>query len=326
MLEIIKQKYNIIRQIGRGGMAHIYLASERGRDQKFAIKVIEPSSRNDIIKQKRFEHEIQVLKCINSPYVAKIHDAQMNDNYAFMVMEYVDGFILRDYIVKYSRLTVDMVVDFTMQLTLGFDEIHNNNVIHRDIKSQNIIVGRNGRVKIIDFGIALSEDSERLTKTNMLIGSPHYVSPELIDQEVPTFQADIYALGVLMYEMLVGDVPFKGKDSLAVLKKHQSLSIPRVSKASPNVPQSVENIIIKATAKNKKQRYNTMYDFYLDLKTCLHKNRLNEKLFVLDQIKPKRSLIELVNSKGMTWIIVSLFVVLLIAITILVTISLTGDL
>ena len=317
MLEIIKKRYNIIRKIGKGGMADIYLATQKGNDKKIAIKVMEPSSRNDLIKQKRFEHEIKILKVIDSPYVAKMFDAEITENYAYIVMEYVDGYILRDYVVKYTRLTIDKTVDFMKQLTLGFDEIHNNNVIHRDIKSQNIMVGPNGRIKIIDFGIAINDETERLTKTNILIGSPQYVSPELINQEDPTHYADIYALGVLMYEMLTGDVPFKGKDPLAILKKHQNVEVPKITKAFPNVPQSIENIIAKATAKNKKLRYNTMFDFYLDLKSCLDQNRANEKPVDLKRKKPKKSFIDIINSKFLGGIIIAILFLVIVSLIII---------
>lgn len=321
MIELLKDKYNIIRKIGQGGMALIYLAQDKFTNEKVAIKVVEPSTLNDFVKRKRFEQEIRLMKKVDSPYVVKLFEAEVNEKYAYIVMEYVDGYILKDYISTRTHLTVDEAIDFAGQLALGFDEIHKAGVIHRDIKSQNVMVTDNGRIKIVDFGIAIDDETEKLTKTDMLIGSPQYVSPELINQEKPTVASDVYAFGILLYEMVAGEVPFTGKDPVETLRKHQERDMPRITKSFTNVPQSVENTIIKCTAKKPEQRFESMYAIYKDLKTVLSLERANEQLINLDNRK-KKSFIELVNSK---WTIVGMTIILaIILIVLIVVIAMKG--
>lgn len=321
MIELLKDKYNIIRKIGQGGMALIYLAQDKVTNDKVAIKVVEPNTLNDLVKRKRFEQEIRLMKKVDSPYVVKLFEAEVTEKYAYIVMEYVDGYILKDYISTRTHLTVDEAVDFAGQLALGFDEIHKAGVIHRDIKSQNVMVTDNGRIKIVDFGIAIDDETEKLTKTDMLIGSPQYVSPELINQEKPTVASDVYAFGILLYEMIAGEVPFTGKDPIETLRKHQLKEMPKITKSFTNVPQSVENTIIKCTAKKPEQRFDSMYAIYKDLKTVLSLERANEQLINLDS-KKKKSFIELVNSK---WTIVGMTIILaIILIVLIVVIALKG--
>lgn len=321
MIELLKDKYKIIRQAGEGGMAQIYLALDKETNKEVAIKVLEPNSLRDKTKQKRFFHEIRLLKRVDSPYVVKLFDAEISDHNCYITMEFVDGYILKTYIKNRSRLTVDEAVDFTKQMALGFDEIHKNGIVHRDIKSQNIMVTDNGRIKIIDFGIAVDSESEDLTKTDMLIGSPQYVSPELIRQEEPTPQSDIYALGILLYEMLAGDVPFSGTDPQSTLLKHRDKPMPRISQSFENVPQSVENIIIKATAKNPQYRYASMYDMFLDLKKCLDPEQMNVEKIEPDG-KKKKTMIEIINSRGM--LIAMIIFLLLVVLTLIVVFALEG--
>lgn len=310
MIELLKDKYKIIRHAGQGGMAEIYLAQDKETGKEVAIKILEPESLRDKTKQKRFYHEIRLLKKVDSPYVVKLFDAEISPNNCYITMEFVDGYILKNYIKNRSRLTVDEAVDFAKQMALGFDEIHKNGIIHRDIKSQNIMVADNGRIKIIDFGIAVDEDSEQLTRTDMLIGSPQYVSPELIRQEEPSFQSDIYALGILLYEMLAGEVPFSGTDSHATLLKHRDKPMPRITQSFENVPQSVENIILKATAKNQQHRYTSMYGMFLDLRKCLEPEQMNVGLIELDG-KKKKTFIDIINSR-VTLIVMIVFLLLVV--------------
>lgn len=316
MIELLKDKYKISRQVGQGGMAEIFHAFDKETGKEVAIKVLDPESLRDKTKQKRFYHEIRLLKKIDSPYVVKLFDAEIAPNNCYITMEYVDGYILKDYVRNRSRLTVDEAVDFAKQMALGFDEIHKNGIIHRDIKSQNVMVADNGRIKIIDFGIAVDSDSEHLTRTDMLIGSPQYVSPELIRQEEPTFQSDIYALGILLYEMLAGEVPFSGTNAQDTLLKHRDKAMPRISQLFENVPQSVENVILKATAKKQEQRYASMYDMFLDLKKCLEPEQMNVSMIQLDG-KPKKTFIDIINSRAT---LIAMIIFLLLVVLALITV------
>lgn len=307
MFEKLTVKFERIRKIGSGGMAQIYLVRNKLTNTEEAIKILDPSFKNDIAKQKRFQEEMRLLKKVESPYVVKFYGGEFQEEISYLRMEFVDGYILKDFIKKRTCLTVDETVEFAKQLALGFDEIHKHGIIHRDIKSQNIMIANNGRVKIVDFGIALDEETERVTKTDMLIGSPQYVSPELIDKEIPTVASDIYAFGILIFEMLTGKVPFSGKDSLDTLRKHQKNQLPRIATNFENVPISLENIVIRATARIASDRYHTMYDLYKDLKKCLLPEKNNEQLLLIGK-KKTLSIQEIINSKSFIYLIFGLLI------------------
>lgn len=314
MMEALKKDYDIIRKIGSGGMAEILLARHKESGKEVAIKLLHPDKKNSIVAKKRFKSEIELTKKIKSEYVIKIYEAVWTPEVQYIVMEYVDGHILKNYIAKRSRLTVDESIEFMKQLALGFGEIHNNGIIHRDIKATNVMVSDYGSIKIIDFGIALNDESARLTKTDNIIGSVHYIAPEIIEQKPITLQSDIYALGVLMFEMLTGEVPFRENDALATALKHKKSTIPHVNKSFQNIPQSVANVVIKATAKDLSKRYKSMYEFYKDLTTVLSKERMYEPVLDLDA-KPKKSFMSIINSKTM---LIAISAVALILITIIV--------
>lgn len=319
MIELLKERFDITRKVGQGGMATIFYAIEKSTGREYAIKILEASHSQDSTRQKRFYHEMRLLKKISSPYVVKFYDGQYEGEAPYILMEYIDGRILKDYIRNRGRLTVDEAVDFASQLALGFSEIHRQGIIHRDIKSQNIMVADNGSIKIIDFGIAVDNDSEDLTKTGMLIGSPQYVSPELINKEEPTKQSDIYALGILLYEMLAGDVPFSGNKSHEILRKHREKNVPKISQEFPNVPQSLENIILKSMAKDLRNRYKTMNEMYDDLKVCLSLERANEKPLNAEG-KKQLTFVDIINSKWtfLGILIIAFLIILLVIIVMLV--------
>jgi len=211
-------------------------------------------------------------------------------------MEHIEGDILKDYIARRSRLTADEAVDFAKQLSLGLAAIHKEGVIHRDIKASNIMVTYHGQVKIIDFGIAITEESDRLTRTDNVIGSVHYIAPEILDQHPLTPQSDIYALGILMFEMLTGDVPFKESDAVKTALKHKKSVVPSVNKYFDTIPQAVANVVIKATAKDMDKRYKTMIALFKDLETSLDNSRMHEPILDLSA-KQKKTFKDIINSK-----------------------------
>ncbi len=321
MMEALKKDYDIIRKIGSGGMAEILLARHKATGKEVAIKILHPDKKQSVVAKKRFKTEIELTKQVKSNYVIKILDAVWNDEIQYIVMEHVDGHILKNYINKRSRLTVDEAIEFMKQLTLGFGEIHNKGIIHRDIKATNVMVSDYGSIKIIDFGIALNRESVRLTKTDSIIGSVHYIAPEIIEQMPLTLQSDIYALGVLMFEMLTGEVPFKESDVLATALKHKQSTIPHVNKSFQNIPQSVANIVIKATAKDLSKRYKSMYEFYKDLTTALSKERMYEPVHDLNA-KKKKTFKDMINSKTSMIVIASITVVSLLLIILLLVVLL----
>ena len=317
MVEYIRDKYKLIRKVGSGGMAEIYLAHERDTGKSVAIKILHPDRKNSYADRRRFQHEIELMKKVESPYVVKIYDWEWNDNIQYIVMEYIDGETLKEYIQKKGKVTVDETVEYTKQIALGFDAIHRVGIVHRDIKSTNIIVTELGQVKIIDFGIAITEESERLTKTDNIIASPQYIAPELIEQKPPTKKSDIYSLGILMYEMLTGNVPFSGKTAYDTVRKHQTSQVPHVNKVYDYIPQSLANVIIKSTAKKAEKRYDTMYELYKDVLTCLDSSRAYEEVINLTT-KKKKNFFSIMNSKWMLVGILSfIFVALILVIAIL---------
>ena len=316
MIEILKEKYTIVRKIGAGGMAEIYLAIDKATQEQVAIKILHPEQRNNIIHKKRFLSEIKLTQKVDSPYIVRILDYVWEDHIQYIVMEYIEGEILKDYISKRSRLTVDEAVEFAKELALGLEEIHNNGIVHRDVKASNIMVSEHGQIKIIDFGIAVNGESERLTRTGNVIGSVQYIAPEILEQKPITKLSDIYALGIILYEMLTGSVPFKGKTVIDTAMKHKREEIPHVNKMFPNIPQSLTNIVIKATAKNLSQRYKSMFAMYKDLDVCLSNEKSLEEPLMLSK-KKKRTIVSLVNSK---WFYVFLGVTIIAALIVIIVI------
>ncbi|CAM9119970.1 protein kinase domain-containing protein [Mycoplasma todarodis] len=315
MVEKIDDRYKVISKIGQGGMAEIYLAEDMFDRKRVAIKVLHPDKKNDVVATKRFNSEMTLTKTVDSPYVIKIYDWKFDDEVQYIVMEHVEGSIFKDYIERRTKLTVDETIEFSKQLALGFAEIHRRGIIHRDIKSSNIMISDHGKVKIIDFGIALTEESDRLTRADSIIGSVQYLAPEILDQEKPTRQWDIYALGVLMFEMLTGACPFNEKDAISTALKHKSSAVPHVNKIVDSVPQSVANIVIKATAKDRSKRYNTMNEFYNDLKDSLSNDRLYEPLINLDG-KKKKDFFSIMNSRWTLVGILSAVIIIMLAVII----------
>ncbi|MCP4336760.1 MAG: serine/threonine protein kinase [Mycoplasma sp.] len=317
MVEKISSRYKIISRIGQGGMAEIYLAEDTFDGKRVAVKVLHPDKKNDIVAIKRFNSELKLTEKVDSPYVIKIFDHVFNAKVQYIVMEYIDGSIFKNYIERRTRLTVDETIEFSKQIALGLQEIHDQGIIHRDIKSTNIMISEHGKIKIIDFGIALTEESDRLTRADKIIASVQYLAPEILLQEKPTVKFDIYAFGILMFEMITGDLPFNGKDAITTAFMHKKSSVPQVNKIVENIPQSVANIISKATAKDKNLRYNDMIEMYNDLNTCLSKERFYEEPINLNK-KNNFSIKKIIMSK---WITVIMIVILLIAV-ILIALSL----
>ncbi|NQZ66037.1 MAG: serine/threonine protein kinase [Mycoplasmatales bacterium] len=320
MIELLTGKFKFIRKIGKGGMAEIYLAIDRDTGEQVAIKLLHPDKKDSYADKKRFLHEINLTKKVDSPYVVKIHDWEWNDEIQYIVMDYIEGETLKSYIQSKSRLNVDEVVDFSKQLSLGFEAIHKAGIVHRDVKSTNIIITSHGQVKIIDFGIAISDESERLTKTDNIIASPQYIAPELINMEKATAKSDIYSLGIIVFEMLTGDVPFKGNDAYKTVLQHQNSNIPHVNKVFDNIPQALANIVIKATAKNPSKRYPNMYSMYEDLSNCLSNSRAFEPILVLAD-KPKTSFMQKVNSKWTLFFIIALIIAVLVSIIVILSLK-----
>ena len=276
----INDRYEIIKTIGEGGMANVYLANDTILDRKVAIKVLRGDLSNDEKFIRRFKREALSVSNLSHPNIVEVYDVGEEDGNYYIVMEYIDGKALKQLLQKRGALTLTEVIDIMCQLTDGLAHAHEAYIIHRDIKPQNIMIEDNGLVKITDFGIAMALNSTQLTQTNSVMGSVHYLPPEQANGKGSTVKSDIYSLGILMYELLTGSVPFKGDTAVEIALKHMKEKIPSIRKQNPTIPQSVENIVLKATAKNPKNRYDTVRDMYNDLKTAL--DRDNEKRLVYE--------------------------------------------
>ena len=276
----INDRYEIIKMIGEGGMANVYLANDNILERKVAIKVLRGDLSNDEKFIRRFKREALSVSNLSHPNIVEVYDVGEEDGNYYIVMEYIEGKTLKQLLQKRGALTLPEVIDIMSQLTDGLSHAHEAYIIHRDIKPQNIMIEDNGWVTITDFGIAMALNSTQLTQTNSVMGSVHYLPPEQANGKGSTIKSDIYSLGILMYELLAGSVPFKGDTAVEIALKHMKEKMPSIRKQNPTIPQSVENIILKATAKNPKNRYDSVREMYNDLQTAMEKD--NEKRIVYE--------------------------------------------
>lgn len=251
----INDRYQIVRMIGEGGMANVYLAYDTILDRNVAVKILRGDLSGDEKFVRRFQREAISASSLSHPNIVEMYDVGEDDGKYFIVMEYVDGKTLKSLVKKRGALTLPEVMDIMKQLTSAIACAHDSYIIHRDIKPQNVMILEDGRVKITDFGIAMALNSHELTQTNSVMGSVHYLPPEQANGTGSTIKSDIYSLGILMYELLTGKLPFKGENAVEIAIKQMKEPIPSVRNLNPEIPQSVENIILKACAKNPKNRY-----------------------------------------------------------------------
>ncbi len=273
----ISDRYQIIKSIGEGGMANVYLAYDTILDRNVAVKVLRGDLATDEKFVRRFQREALSASSLSNPNIVEVYDVGEDNGEYYIVMEYIEGKHLKNLLKKRGKLTVSEAVDIVLQITDGLSVAHDSYIIHRDIKPQNIMILENGLVKITDFGIAMAMNATQLTQTNSVMGSVHYLPPEQASGKGASLQSDIYSIGILFYELLTGKLPFKGENAVEIALKHLKEPLPSIREELPNIPQSVENIIIKATAKNPKNRYADAREMHEDLKTCLDPARANEE-------------------------------------------------
>ena len=276
----ISDRYEIIKSIGEGGMANVFLAFDTILERNVAIKVLRGDLSSDEKFVRRFQREALQASSLTHENIVEVYDVGEDNGEYYIVMEYVQGKHLKNLLKKRGKLTPLEVVDILLQVTDGLSVAHDSYIIHRDIKPQNIMILENGIVKLTDFGIAVALNSTQLTQTNSVMGSVHYLPPEQASGKGATLQSDIYSLGILMYELLTGKLPYRGDNAVEVALKHLKEPMPSVRNELPDIPQSLENIIIKATAKNPKNRYADAREMHEDLKTCLDPSRKDEKKYV----------------------------------------------
>lgn len=276
----INDRYEIVRSIGEGGMANVYLARDTILDRNVAIKVLRGDLATDEKFVRRFQREALSASSLSHPNIVEMYDVGEDSGNYYIVMEYVEGKTLKQLLKKRGSLTLSESIDIILQLTDGIAHAHDSYIIHRDLKPQNIMIQDDGGIKITDFGIAMALNSTQLTQTNSVMGSVHYLPPEQATGKGSTIKSDIYSIGILFYELLTGILPFKGENAVEIALKQMRDPLPSVRKQNPAIPQSIENIIIKATAKNPKNRYNDAKEMHQDLLTALNDERVNEPRYV----------------------------------------------
>lgn len=269
MNKMLADRYMIVTSLGQGGMADVFLGIDTILNREVAIKILRGDLANDPITLLRFQREANAASKLTHPSVVEVYDVGESEGRHYIIMEYVRGRTLKQLIAQRGALHKEEAVEIMKQLTSAVQHAHENNIIHRDIKPQNVLVKDDGTVKITDFGIALAHDAVQLTQSDAVLGSAHYLAPETTRGEPATNQIDIYALGIVFYELLCGDVPFHGENPIAIAMKHLREVVPDVREFNPTLPQSIENIIIKATAKNKLNRYKSAKTMLDDLNICL---------------------------------------------------------
>ena len=276
----INDRYEIIKSIGEGGMANVYLAKDTILDRQVAVKVLRGDLSTDEKFIRRFQREALSVSNLSHPNIVEVYDVGEEDGQYYIVMEYIEGKTLKQLLYKRGALTLPEVIDIMTQLTDGLSHAHEAYIIHRDIKPQNIMIEDNGTVKITDFGIAMAVNATQFTQTNSVMGTVHYLPPEQANGKGATVKSDIYSLGILMYELLTGSVPFKGDNAVEIALKHMKEKLPSIRKQNPLIPQSIENIVIKACAKNPRNRYDTVKEMHDDIVTAME--RENEKKIVFE--------------------------------------------
>ena len=274
----INDRYQIIKSIGEGGMANVYLAYDTILDRNVAVKVLRGDLAGDEKFVRRFQREALSASSLSHTNIVEVYDVGEDNGNYYIVMEYIEGKHLKSLIKKRGKLTLPEVIDIMSQICEGMAVAHDSYIIHRDIKPQNIMILDSGLVKITDFGIAMALNSTQLTQTNSVMGSVHYLPPEQASGKGATIQSDIYSMGILMYELLTGELPFRGDNAVEIALKQLKEVLPDVTKKVNNCPNSIINILRKSTAKNPKNRYTDAREMYDDIKTALDPKRKNEEL------------------------------------------------
>lgn len=285
MAELLGNRYLLVQPLGEGGMANVFLAVDSLLNREVAVKILRGDLSGDAIALLRFQREANAASALSHPNIVEIYDVGEDQGKHFIVMEYVRGRTLKQLIQQRGAMDKNEAVSVMRQLISAVQVAHKNNIIHRDIKPQNVLIKDDGTAKITDFGIATAQDAVQLTQTDTVMGSVHYLAPELARGESASFQSDIYSMGIVFYELLTGTVPHTGDAPVQIALKHMREDIPSVRENNATIPQSLDNIIIKSTAKNKANRYKTAGEMLDDLNQSLEEKHVNDAKLVFPEDK-----------------------------------------
>lgn len=277
----INGRYKILELIGGGGMSNVYLAHDMILDRDIAIKILRYDFSNEEELRRRFQREALSTTSLAHPNIVNIFDVGEEGSLHYLVMEYIPGKTLKEYIIEHSPVEPERAVKIMRQITSALAHAHQNQIVHRDIKPQNILMDTEGNAKITDFGIAMALSATSYTQTNSVLGTVHYLSPEQARGGAANKKSDIYSLGIVMYELLTGKLPFSGESAVSIALKHLQSETPSLRETVPDLPQSLENVVLKATAKNPDYRYQSASEMEEDLSTILLPERLNEPQFTV---------------------------------------------
>ena len=264
---IIAERYEILGKIGTGGMADVYKAKDHKLNRFVAVKVLKPEFREDTTFIRKFRSEAQAAAVLTHPNIVNVFDVGDDNGVYYIVMELIEGITLKEYISKKGKLSVKEATSIAIQVSMGLEAAHSHGIVHRDVKPQNIIISMDGKVKVTDFGIARAASSNTISSNVM--GSVHYSSPEQVRGGYSDEKSDIYSLGITMYEMVTGKVPFDGDTTVAIAIKHLQEEMVPPSVFAEDLPHSLEQIILKCTQKSVDRRYQNMEDVIADLKHSL---------------------------------------------------------
>lgn len=324
----LNNRYQIISKIGSGGMAQVYEAKDLYLNRNVAVKIINlETNKIDDLSKERFLQEINAVSRIRHPNVILVYDIFVDQQNWCLVLELLKGKTLKTYLADIGVLSVVETLNIFQKILLGVSACHQVGIIHRDLKPDNILLTDNGAVKVLDFGIAMIDGYEVKKHANQVIGTMKYIAPEVVKFEPATVQSDIYSLGIILYELLAGKPPFIHKNPQLLANKHFKEPMPLIRDYNPAIPQSLENIILKATCKNPSERYKSIEEMAQDLVTCLNYNRRNEKPLVSKQkviMKNKRFKLNKLNFffpfflKKWFLVVLTLIIMLVVISTILV--------
>ncbi len=261
----LKNRYYIISFLGEGGMAQVYVANDVYTKREVAIKIIKDSTSMDPLNIARFQREARASAALKHKNIIEIYDVDEYQGKPYMVMEYVNGRSLKDVLKTRGSFRQAEAIDIINQLSDALLHAHEHGVIHRDIKPQNVMIKNDGSIKLGDFGIALVNDAPHLTQKDIVIGSVHYMAPEIAEGKSATVQSDVYSLGVTFFELLTGKLPFTDNSAVNIAMKHISEQFPSVKKYSVEVDKKIDRIINKACSKDPRSRYASMADLRKDL-------------------------------------------------------------
>src|SRR5690242_18462257 len=262
-------RYRLDAQVGSGGMSTIYRAFDSNLERKVAIKLLHREIATDSDQLERFRREARAVAQLSHPYIVSVIDAGEDEGRPYIVFEYVEGETLKERIRRMGRLPVAEAVAYAIEIARALGYAHQRHIVHRDVKPQNVLIDQEGSAKVTDFGIARTLDQEGLTADGRVLGTTDYVSPEQALGHKVTGQSDLYSLGVVLFEMLTGDVPFKGENQVAVAMKHVREQLPDVQLRRPEVSSALAAVIDTATAKRRQERYADDAELIADLEDVL---------------------------------------------------------